>query len=140
MRPLQNLYFPIKQEAGLAIIRIIVGGFLVFHGSEIFDNVKMKEYTTWDVFKGYTSPGLMVYLGKASELLTGWMLVLGFFTRIAALIIMFTFLYITFFVGHGKFWYEDQHPFLFVLLALVFFFVSPGRYSLDNVFFNKERN
>jgi uncharacterized membrane protein YphA (DoxX/SURF4 family) len=39
--------------------------------------------------------------------------------------------YITFIVGHGKIWYEDQYPFLFVLLGLVFIFTGPGKFSVD---------
>jgi putative oxidoreductase len=43
--------------------------------------------------------------------------------------------YITFKIGHGKFWYEDQHPFMFVLFGLLFFFTGPGKWSLDHVLF-----
>jgi len=46
-------------------------------------------------------------------------------------------LFIVFFVGYGKFWYEDQHPFLFVLLALIFFFTGPGRWNLDQLIFGR---
>jgi putative oxidoreductase len=34
-------------------------------------------------------------------------------------------------VGHGRFWYEDQHPFLFALFGVLFFFTGPGAWSLD---------
>lgn len=121
----------IFQDEGLAIVRVVVGLFLVYHGWEVFDATKMKEYATWDVFKQTFSSSFLVYLGKGSELLAGFLLTIGLLTRLACLIIIGTMLYITFFVGHGKFWYEDQHPFLFVLLALVFFFTGPSKWSLD---------
>jgi putative oxidoreductase len=57
-------------------------------------------------------------------LLAGVLLVLGLFTRVAALLCVGTFLYITFFIGHGRFWMEDQHPFLFALFGVLF--LSPG--------------
>jgi putative oxidoreductase len=79
----------------------------------------------------------MVYAGKATELIAGIFLLLGLFTRVAAIILAFTLGYIAFFVGHGKVWYEDQHPFLFVLLFIVIFFTGAGRYSLDNILFGK---
>jgi putative oxidoreductase len=41
-------------------------------------------------------------------------------------------------VGAGKFYYEDQHPFIFALLALVFFFTGPVQWSLDKIVFNKK--
>jgi uncharacterized membrane protein YphA (DoxX/SURF4 family) len=119
------------QDSGLAFIRIIVGLFLAYHGWEVFDPAQMKQYAAWDVFKESTSPSFMVYLGKGSELVAGVLLTIGLVTRLACLLIIGTMLYITFFVGHGKFWYEDQHPFLFVLLAVVFIFTGPGKWSLD---------
>jgi putative oxidoreductase len=78
---------------------------------------------------------LLVMTGKASELIAGIFFVLGFLTRVASLFIIGTMLYITFFLGHGKIWYEDQYPFLFILLALVFFFTGAGRISVDNLLF-----
>jgi len=101
---------------------------------EVFDPVKMKDYISWDTFQ---SSAIMPYMGKGAEFVAGVLLFLGLFTRIACLIIMGTFSYITFFVGNGKFWMGDQHPFLFVLLALVFFFTGPIKVALDNYFFKK---
>jgi len=65
--------------------------------------------------------------GKAAELISGILFVLGLFTRIACLLIIGVMCYITFFLGKGIIWYDDQHPFLFILLALVFFFTGAGR-------------
>jgi putative oxidoreductase len=126
---------PFLQSYGIAIVRMIVGGFLIYHGSEVFDKQKMMEYGSWDLFKNTFSPSLLVYTGKGSELVAGFLLFLGFLTRVAALIIIITFLYISFFVGHGKIWYDDQHPFLFVLLGLIFFVTGPGKWSIDSIIF-----
>lgn len=129
---------PFFLMGGLAIIRIIIGCFLVYHGSEVFDKNKMNEYAAWDVFKNSFSPSLVAYLGKAAELIAGLLLLPGLFTRIASLIIIATFVYIPFFVGGGKIWYEDQYPFLFALFGCVFFFAGPGKWSLDHVLFDKK--
>jgi uncharacterized membrane protein YphA (DoxX/SURF4 family) len=64
----------------------------------------------------------MAYLGKTAELVAGFLLAIGLFTRIAAVMIIGTFIYIPFFVGNGKILYEDQYPFLFALFGCVFFF------------------
>jgi putative oxidoreductase len=129
---------PLWQENGLFLIRIIVGIFMIYHGWEVFDAVKMNEYMGRDSFTAFSSPALIVYTGKAAELVAGFLLVFGFLTRIASLVLILTMLYISFFVGHGEIWYGDQHPFLFVLLGLVFFFTGGGRYSLDGIVFNKK--
>jgi putative oxidoreductase len=131
---------PIFLDTGLAIIRIIVGLFMVYHGWEVFDKAKMNEYAAWDNFKNLPSASAMVYLGKTAELVSGLLLSIGWFTRPAALIMACTMLYISFFVGHGKVWYDDQHPFLFVLLALVFFFTGPGRWSVDHIVSPEKNN
>lgn len=122
---------PIFQQEGLAIIRIIVGLFMIYHGFEIFDKETMMGYTTWAQFKEMPSPVAIVYTGKAAELLAGILFTIGWLTRPAAVILILTMLYIAFVVGHGKVWYDDQHPFLFVLLGLVFIFTGPGKWSVD---------
>jgi len=91
----------------------------------------------WDNFKG-PSARIMVYFGKTSELLAGVLLFLGLFTRLGAVILIGTLSYVTFFVGHGKFWYEDQHPFMFVLFGIFFVFLGPGAWSLDALLFKRE--
>lgn len=127
---------PIWQEQGIALVRILAGCLLIYHGKEIFDAARMKEYAGWPIFK---SSSFMPYLGKGAELVAGIMLVLGLFTRIALLITIGTFAYIVFFVGHGKIWTDDQHPFLFIVLALLLFFTGPGALSLDAYLFRKRK-
>ena len=123
------------QEAGLAIIRIIVGLFMAYHGWEVFDGVKMNDYAKWLTELHFPAPNLMAYLGKGIELVSGVLLVLGLFTRIAVIPLAVTMAVICFGMGKGRIFMEDQHPFLFVLLALVFFFTGPGKWSVDEVVF-----
>ena len=118
----------------MAMIRIILGLMLIYHGQEVFNKSLMHDYATWDSLKG-PSGLLKVYFGKSSELLAGISLLLGIGTRLGSLLMITTFLYITFFVGNGRFWYEDQHPFMFVLFGLVYFLNGPGIWSLDRWFF-----
>ena len=130
---------PLWQPSGIALIRIIVGIFMIYHGWEVFDPEKMKNYATWDNFKESSFGLLMVYMGKIAELVGGIMLAIGCFTRLACLILICSMLYIALFIGHGKVWYEDQHPFLFVLLGFVFIFSGPGNWSVDKLLFNQKK-
>lgn len=130
---------PVAYEPGLFLIRVITGFFLAYHGWEVFDAQTMKGYFDWESFKGFSSPATMVYVGKGAELVAGVLLVFGLFTRLACVITILTLGYIAFFVGNGKIWYEDQHPFMFVLMGGVFFFTGGGRYSLDHILFSKRR-
>ena len=129
---------PIALTQGIGLVRIIVGALIVYHGQEVFNPELMNGYMTWDTFDK-SNARLLVYLGKSSELIAGISLLLGLFTRIGALITIGTLSYITFFIGHGKFWYEDQHPFMFVLFGLLFLFTGPGAWSMDALIFKKRR-
>jgi putative oxidoreductase len=130
---------PIYESFSIGIVRIILGVFLVYHGWEIFDEAKMNEYLTWDAFKKSSNGSLLVYAGKAAELIAGILLVIGLFTRIASVLIIGVMLYIAFVLGNGVIWYNDQHPFMFVLFGFLFFFIGPGTFSLDHLLFQKQK-
>ena len=121
---------PIFLPEVLAVLRIITGIFLIYHGKEIFEPETMKGYLEWEMFKG-SGGETKVYFGKGSEFVAGIFLLLGLFTRLGAVVVIGTFAFITFFVGSGKFWYEDQHPFMFLMLGFLFLFAGPGRWSVD---------
>lgn len=126
---------PLWSSTGLATIRIVVGLLMAYHGMEIFLPETMKVYQEWEIIKSLPAPVMMVYLGKGLEFVTGICFVFGIFTRIAALLMAIDLLFICFVIGNGRFYYEDQHPFLFALLAMVFFFTGPVRWSLDERLF-----
>jgi uncharacterized membrane protein YphA (DoxX/SURF4 family) len=103
----------------------------------MFDQSIIDKYLSWDVFKtSYGKP--LVYAGKTAELAAGILFILGLFTRMASLLTIGVMGYIAFFIGKGIIWYDDQHPFLFILLSLVFIFSGPGSFALDNIIFKKK--
>src|SRR6185295_6575785 len=120
---------PLFYETGLASMRILVGLLMAYHGLEIFDRPTMEVYFTWDVIKRLPAFEFMVYLGKSLEFVTGLCFTFGFLTRISAIFMAVDMLFICFFVGEGRFYYQDQHPFLFALIAIIFFFAGPVKWS-----------
>ena len=128
------------QMQGLAALRIFVGLLMAYHGLEVFDAAKMAEYAKWESIKTLPAPLSMVYIGKGLELVTGALLTVGLFTRAAALVMAINMFVVCFKIGTGKFYYEDQHPFLFGLTGLIFFFTGPVLWCLDQVIFKKLRN
>lgn len=129
---------PIKEnESAYALIRILVGFLMLYHGIEIFDSGLMLEYSNWDQFKNLPFSLNWVYLGKGLELITGVCFILGFFTRIAALLMAIDMVCICFYVGSGKFWYEDQHPFLFAIITILYFALGSGKWSIDRMLAKK---
>jgi putative oxidoreductase len=128
---------PIFLNTAIAIVRIVIGLLLIYHGIEIFTPATMNGYLEWDMFKGPYGK-FLVYLGKGSEFVTGILFLLGLLTRVSALVIIGNFCYITFFVGEGRFWYQEQHPFMFALFGILFLFTGPGAWSMDKILFSNK--
>lgn len=127
---------PLFYETGIATLRIIVGLLMTYHGWEVFDRATMEPYFQWDQIKALPLPAeFMAYLGKGLELVTGLCLTVGFLTRLAAIFMAIDMLFVTFFIGNGIFWYQDQHPFMFALIAIVFVFTGPVKWDLDHKVF-----
>lgn len=122
-------------DTAIAIVRIVVGIFMIIHGVEIFNPEKMKGY--FDFFK--SSGEFMAYGGKSLELVAGILLTLGLFTRVGAVITAGAMTFITFAIGHGRFYMEDQHPFMFVLIAFILFFDGGKKWSVDNLIFKTNK-
>ncbi len=131
---------PLWQTTGLTLVRWTLGIFLIYHGWEVFNEAKMNEYAAWDAFKNSSGGKFMVYAGKAAELVAGILYVLGLWTRIASILTIGTLGFIAFKLGNGIVWNNDQHPFMFVLLGLVFFFTGAGPISLDHLLSKKKTN
>ena len=120
-----------SQETGLTFLRILTGLLMAYHGLDSFDPATMAEYNTWEVLQKIPYSGFMIALGKWVELIAGLFLALGLFTRLSALCIAIVMTFVCFKVGNGRFYYEDQHPFIFAVLTLVWFFHGGGPWSLD---------
>ncbi|HEY9118363.1 MAG TPA: DoxX family protein [Marinobacter sp.] len=123
-------------DLGKLIIRLTLGGLLLFHGiAKLFHGVGFIEgqlashgipaFFAWGVFIG--------------ELLAPLMVILGYQTRIGALLIVFNMLVAIALVhshelmtlGRNGGWaLELQGFFLFTAVAVIF--LGPGRYKLKN--------
>lgn len=127
---------------GVAIVRIMLGGILIFHGWQLFENQNMDGFA--DLLFNMSIPfqEAMAYTGKVVELAGGLFLIFGLFTRVMSALLFLNYSVITFVVGTGKIFTVDQHPFLLALFSLLFFFAGAGRISIDYVLFinRKEDN
>jgi putative oxidoreductase len=128
-------HLPYQQSTVLSVVRVLIGIFMAYHGSEIFDAQKMNEYKKWMTDLDYM-PSWGPYVGKASELIGGLLLAFGLFTRIAALLLVLTMSAITFGVGDGRIFMEEQYPFLFVVFGFIFLFLGGGDFSMDKKLFS----
>ena len=115
-----------------AALRILTGALMAYHGFEVFKSATMAESIKWMTDDLHMpAANFLAYLGKGAEFVGGISLMLGLYTRLGALAMTLTMLGVCFWMGHGKFWYEDQHPFLFVVLGVLFFFGGARKWCFD---------
>lgn len=123
-------------DLGKLIIRLTVGGLMLFHGiAKLFNGVGFIE----GLLAGYGIPAVFAYGVFIGELIAPIMVILGYQTRIGALLIVFNMLVALALVhgnelmtlgSNGGWALELQGFFLFTALAVVF--LGPGRYKLKN--------
>ncbi|MEX0603355.1 MAG: DoxX family protein [Marinobacter sp.] len=123
-------------DLGKLIIRLTLGGLMLFHGvAKLFNGVGGIE----SMLAGYGIPPVFAYGVFVGELVGPLMVILGYQTRIGALLIVFNML-VAIALAHGNellalgrsggWALELQGFFLFTALAVIF--LGPGRYKLKN--------
>ncbi|MEC5145889.1 DoxX family protein [Chitinophaga sp. 212800010-3] len=131
------LISPVNVENGLVFIRVMAGLLIFVHGLGIFSQGHMEGNIAWLTDLHFPAPVLMAYLGKGTELAGGILLILGLLTRPVALALVINMSVITFMMGSGKIFEDDQPPFLFLVLFLFLLVTGGGKYSLDKWLFDK---
>lgn len=123
-------------DLGKLIVRLTLGGLLLFHGiAKLFHGVGFIE----SQLASHGLPTVLAYGVFIGELLAPLMIILGYQTRIGALIVVINMIVAIALVHthelmalsqSGGWALELQGFFLFIALALVF--LGPGRYKLHS--------
>jgi putative oxidoreductase len=127
---------------GLAFLRIAVGTIFLAHGSQ-----KLFVYGVAGVAQGFGQMGLpMPYLSAtlatAAEFGGGLLLVLGLFTRFAAVPLAITMLVAGLTVHRKAFLLPAGVEYVLVLFAanVLFLLAGPGKLALDNLIWKRRRS
>ncbi|MEX1240840.1 MAG: DoxX family protein [Cyclobacteriaceae bacterium] len=120
---------------GVALVRIMVGIMLIFRGWGLFENQELSDVS--DLLFNMSIPfqEAMSFTTKLVELTGGFFLILGLFTRLMTALLFISFMFLSFVMGEGKVFAENQLSFLFGLMSLSFFFTGAGRFSIDYILF-----
>lgn len=121
------------------LIRVLIGIIIAKYGLGIFNPEHMKGNVTWLTDIHFPLPFFMAYLGKATELIGGVLLVLGLFTRLSCIALMINMIVIVFVMGRGLIFGDDQLPFLLLLFFMNFFIQGAGKWSLDHILLNQNK-
>jgi putative oxidoreductase len=123
-------------DLGKLILRLTLGGLLLFHGiAKLFNGVGFIEAE----LASHGLPAVLAYGVFIGELVAPLMVILGYQTRIGALLIVFNMLVAIALVhahqlmslgSNGGLALELQGFFLFTALSVIF--LGPGRYKLKN--------
>ena len=127
MRTLDRL-----QPLALLILRLVLGAVMIVHGYP-----KVTSFGHFQqMIRGIGLPGWMAYLSAATEFLGGILIVLGFFTRYAALAILID-LSVAIWKVHWKVGFRGDKGYEFPLavaaIAFALIFFGGGPMSLDSV-------
>ena len=125
-----------NQDLGLLILRITIGGLMLFHGvAKLIHGVEaIQEMLTAKGLPSFIAYG--VYVG---EILIPLALIIGFRTRLAALVFAFNMLFALFLAHSADIFTLSKHGgwaveliALFMLGAIALFFSGSGKYALSN--------
>jgi len=123
-----------KDDLAKLILRLTCGGILLFHGShKVFHGIQHVE----DMVTAVGLPRFFAYGNYIGEFVAPIFLIIGFKTRIAALIVAFNML-MSILITHSDIMFSRndfggwmiETNMLYMLIAVVIFFAGPGKYRL----------
>lgn len=122
----------------LPLLRIALGAILIPHGCQklfgMFGGMGFTRFSALFDQLGYKPGAFWVAVVGLTELVGGLMLIVGFFTRFAALgVVIFMIVAVHFTSAKGFFWTQGGSEFsiLILVVALVFLIKGSGEYSID---------
>lgn len=123
----------------IGLIRVVVGYMFLKNGLQVFDTDTMEGYVDWSGSLGFRPAEFWAYAGKLTELVGGFFLMLGLFTRIVCVPLAISMIVITFMFHKGQPFNGDEYPFMLFLFAVLFFITGPGKWSLDHLFLARHK-
>jgi len=129
----QIVQFLSQNKVDLAIlwIRVLTGLGIMTHGSSKIFGGNMDGFINGVGNMGFPIPAFFGWLAALSEFVGGWMLVCGFGTRIAAVLLAGT-MFVAAFIRHGDDPFSGKEKALtYLTLAGAAGILGGGKYSLD---------
>ncbi len=123
-------------DGAILLLRVWLGAMMMYHGfPKVFTNsAGFVEYLTKF---GYPIPSVMAALAAGAEFFGGLLILIGFLTRPAAMLVLITML-VAGFVAHGADGFTKQElPLTYAMLAIALFLSGSGAFSLERAMTSK---
>ena len=126
-----------KRDLGITLLRVVVGSVFLVHGSQklFIDGINGVAGTFTQI--GIPFPLLSAYLATFAEFFGGLAILLGLFTRLAAIPVAFTML-VAIATVHGKngFFLPNGYEYALTLLVanIALATAGGGAFAIDNLF------
>ncbi|MFD1140598.1 DoxX family protein [Larkinella insperata] len=120
---------PSAVHGSLLLLRVGVSALMLTHGWPKVAKIMAGDMAFGDPIGIGSTPSLI--LATIAEFLGSVLLIFGFQTRAAALILAINMLVITIFAHGSDPFSKKEMPLLYFLIYLTIFFVGPGKYSVD---------
>ncbi|WP_241154772.1 MULTISPECIES: DoxX family protein [Amniculibacterium] len=114
---------------GLLLLRIVIGLSMLSHGYpklQMLMSGKIEFMSLWGL-----SPGFTLAMVVFAEFLCPFFIIIGLFTRLACIPIMFTMLFAIFMVHIQDDFSKMELPILYFLSYLMLLILSAGKFSVD---------
>ncbi|MFH6999298.1 DoxX family protein [Flavobacterium sp. FlaQc-57] len=118
---------------GVFIIRIAVAFYIFKHSLELFDIQILIKFLTEINFP---FPVFSAYTAKIIEFVGAILLAVGLFTKFITPLLITVMVGVIYTMSGGDI-FNGELPFLFALHFALFFFIGPGKWSLDYLLFDK---
>lgn len=132
-RKLKFSFLDNYKEYGVIFVRLIVGFHLIYGTQDnVFSYVRMEEFAAFLSQNGVPFPLFSAFLSAYAQFACGILFVLGFWTRLAAIVMIINFI-AAIIIAHIGDTYPNMFPALMMLFASIFFFIhGAGKVSIDD--------
>lgn len=119
---------------GLLLFRVVLGIFMLTHGWQKLSNFETLKLTFADPLGVGSALSLSMII--FAELGCSVLIILGLFTRLATLPLIFGMAIAAFVIHAGDGFVQKELPLLYSGMYAVLFFIGAGKYSLDRLLYN----
>lgn len=113
----------------LLVTRIVFGGLMIPHGLKKVNNFDTLIHKFSDPFGVGSAASLSLTI--FAELLCAALIVIGLFTRLAAIPLIIAMAVVVFYAHNGEIFGKAEMGMLYMAAFLIILIAGPGKYSLD---------